>query len=136
MCTFGMARVRAQPALQRPPISVPLLSAPLAPIHPTPTPLHCSHCLTPATAHYPQKLVGTLTNQASRFWALSGKFMPMVGLFFMLAFVNTILDSLKDTLVITAAGGGAQVGGGTLGGRDWEGGTGREGDGSMWPSED
>ncbi|PNW69913.1 hypothetical protein CHLRE_17g697950v5 [Chlamydomonas reinhardtii] len=56
-----------------------------------------------------QKLVGTLTNQASRFWALSGKFMPMVGLFFMLAFVNTILDSLKDTLVITAAGGGAQV---------------------------
>jgi hypothetical protein len=36
--------------------------------------------------------------------------MPMVGLFFLLAFVNTILDSLKDTLVITAAGGGAQVG--------------------------
>lgn len=35
--------------------------------------------------------------------------MPMVGLFFLLAFVNTILDSLKDTLVITAAGGGAQV---------------------------
>jgi hypothetical protein len=41
----------------------------------------------------------------------AGKFMPMVGLFFMLAFVNTILDSLKDTLVITATGGGAQVGG-------------------------
>jgi hypothetical protein len=34
----------------------------------------------------------------------------MVGLFFLLAFVNTILDSLKDTLVITATGGGAQVG--------------------------
>lgn len=33
----------------------------------------------------------------------------MVGLFFLLAFVNTILDSLKDTLVITAVGGGAQV---------------------------
>eukprot|EP00955_Chlamydomonas_euryale_P118939 366567-Chlamydomonas_euryale.AAC.12 len=32
-----------------------------------------------------------------------------VGLFFLLAFVNTILDSLKDTLVITAVGGGAQV---------------------------
>ncbi|GIL72365.1 hypothetical protein Vretimale_4143 [Volvox reticuliferus] len=56
-----------------------------------------------------QRLPQTLANQASRFWALSGKFMPMVGLFFMLAFVNTILDSLKDTLVITAAGGGAQV---------------------------
>ncbi|GLI68678.1 hypothetical protein VaNZ11_013164 [Volvox africanus] len=56
-----------------------------------------------------QRLSQTLANQASRFWALSGKFMPMVGLFFMLAFVNTILDSLKDTLVITAAGGGAQV---------------------------
>ncbi|EFJ49850.1 hypothetical protein VOLCADRAFT_89266 [Volvox carteri f. nagariensis] len=56
-----------------------------------------------------QRLADTVTSQASRFWALSGKFMPMVGLFFMLAFVNTILDSLKDTLVITAAGGGAQV---------------------------
>ncbi|GLC36053.1 hypothetical protein PLESTF_001253400 [Pleodorina starrii] len=56
-----------------------------------------------------QRLMSALSNQASRFWGLSGKFMPMVGLFFMLAFVNTILDSLKDTLVITAAGGGAQV---------------------------
>jgi hypothetical protein len=33
----------------------------------------------------------------------------MVCLFFFLSFVNTILDSLKDTLVITASGGGAQV---------------------------
>jgi AAA family ATP:ADP antiporter len=40
---------------------------------------------------------------------LSGRFLPMVALFFLMAFVNTILDSLKDTLVITAAGGGAQV---------------------------
>lgn len=47
--------------------------------------------------------------QWSRFSQLTGKFMPMVGLFFLLAFVNTILDSLKDTLVITAVGGGAQV---------------------------
>jgi len=38
-----------------------------------------------------------------------GTFAPMAGLFFMLAFVNTILDSLKDTLVITAVGGGAHV---------------------------
>jgi AAA family ATP:ADP antiporter len=41
--------------------------------------------------------------------ALSGKFLPMLALFFCLAFVNTVLDSLKDTLVITAAGGGADV---------------------------
>jgi ATP/ADP translocase len=40
----------------------------------------------------------------NRFAHLAGKFMPMVGLFFLLAFVNTILDSLKDTLVITATG--------------------------------
>ena len=44
-----------------------------------------------------------------KFQQLASKFMPMVGLFFLLAFVNTILDSLKDTLVITAVGGGAQV---------------------------
>lgn len=56
-----------------------------------------------------QLLADVLGKQASKFWQLSGKFMPMVGLFFLLAFVNTILDSLKDTLVITAAGGGAQV---------------------------
>ncbi|GFH09884.1 ADP,ATP carrier protein, partial [Haematococcus lacustris] len=46
--------------------------------------------------------------QYTKFMKLTGKFMPMVVLFFLLAFVNTILDSLKDTLVITAAGGGAQ----------------------------
>ncbi|KAG2483156.1 hypothetical protein HYH03_017948 [Edaphochlamys debaryana] len=56
-----------------------------------------------------QRLASATASQASRFWSLSGRFMPMVGLFFLLAFVNTILDSLKDTLVITAAGGGAQV---------------------------
>ncbi|WIA19646.1 hypothetical protein OEZ85_005580 [Tetradesmus obliquus] len=36
-------------------------------------------------------------------------FLPMLSLFFCLSFVNTILDSLKDTLVITAHGGGAFV---------------------------
>jgi AAA family ATP:ADP antiporter len=33
----------------------------------------------------------------------------MLCLFFCLSFTNTILDSLKDTLVITAPGGGASV---------------------------
>lgn len=47
--------------------------------------------------------------EARNFVRLFGKFLPMVSLFFMLAFVNTILDSLKDTLVITSVGGGAQV---------------------------
>lgn len=54
-------------------------------------------------------LQAVVRSQTEKFYALAGKFMPMVGLFFMLAFINTILDSLKDTLVITAAGGGAQV---------------------------
>ena len=53
-----------------------------------------------------------LVFQYRKFTALSGRFMPMVFLFFLMAFVNTILDSLKDTLVITAVGGGAQVCGG------------------------
>eukprot|EP01026_Neomeris_dumetosa_P060086 TRINITY_DN5642_c0_g2_i2.p1 TRINITY_DN5642_c0_g2~~TRINITY_DN5642_c0_g2_i2.p1 ORF type:complete len:664 (-),score=81.95 TRINITY_DN5642_c0_g2_i2:1086-3077(-) len=34
---------------------------------------------------------------------------PMGTLFFLMAFVNAILDSMKDTLVVTAVGGGAQV---------------------------
>ncbi len=40
---------------------------------------------------------------------LWGKFIPMAGLFFLMAFVNTIIDSLKDSLVITAVGGGTHV---------------------------
>ncbi len=44
-----------------------------------------------------------------RFENLWGSFLPMVALFFFLSFINTILDSLKDTFVITAVGGGAQV---------------------------
>nr|BBG40173.1 hypothetical protein [Parachlorella kessleri] len=40
---------------------------------------------------------------------LWGKFVPMAGLFFLMAFVNTISDSLKDSLVITAVGGGTHV---------------------------
>ena len=54
-------------------------------------------------------LITAAKYQAQNFSALSGRFMPMVFLFFLMAFVNTILDSLKDTLVITAVGGGAQV---------------------------
>jgi hypothetical protein len=30
-------------------------------------------------------------------------------LFFLMAFVNTIMDNLKDSLVITAVGGGTEV---------------------------
>lgn len=47
--------------------------------------------------------------QMKLFEGLKEKFLPMFVLFFCLSFVNTILDSLKDTLVITAAGGGAEV---------------------------
>lgn len=44
-----------------------------------------------------------------QFVSLWGTFLPMCTLFFFMAFINTIMDSLKDTLVITAVGGGAQV---------------------------
>lgn len=38
------------------------------------------------------------------------RFLPMAALFFLMAFVNTILDNLKDTLIFTlAVGGGAHV---------------------------
>ncbi len=58
----------------------------------------------------PSSVTARAAGAWARFSNLANKFMPMVGLFFLLAFVNTILDSLKDTLVITATGGGAQVG--------------------------
>ena len=38
------------------------------------------------------------------------KFVPMIMLFFSMAFINTLLDNLKDTLIFTqAVGGGAHV---------------------------
>lgn len=54
-------------------------------------------------------LVSAVSRQLRRFSSLTGRFFPMVGLFALLSFVNTLLDSLKDTLVITAVGGGAQA---------------------------
>ncbi|KAF5839782.1 TLC ATP/ADP transporter-domain-containing protein, partial [Dunaliella salina] len=59
--------------------------------------------------HKDETFLEAVQNAYGRFTGLAGKFMPMVCLFFFLSFVNTILDSLKDTLVITASGGGAQV---------------------------
>lgn len=50
-----------------------------------------------------------LQDLCGRFMGLWRSFLPMLSLFFCLSFVNTILDSLKDTLVITAPGGGAFV---------------------------
>lgn len=37
------------------------------------------------------------------------KYLPMVSLFFCMSFVNTILDSIGNSLVVTATGGGASV---------------------------
>jgi ATP/ADP translocase len=54
-------------------------------------------------------VVESLQLYLRRFSGLWYKFLPMLSLFFCLSFINTILDSLKDTLVITAAGGGAHV---------------------------
>lgn len=50
-----------------------------------------------------------LRDLVNRFLSLWRQFLPMLSLFFCLSFINTILDSLKDTLVITARGGGAFV---------------------------
>jgi AAA family ATP:ADP antiporter len=57
-----------------------------------------------------QAFMASASYQYHKFMRLSERFLPMVALFFLMAFVNTILDSLKDTLVITAVGGGPQVG--------------------------
>ena len=57
-----------------------------------------AHNLFEAAEHQVKKLDG-----------LWGQLIPMTVLFFMMAFVNTIIDSLKDSLVITAVGGGTEV---------------------------
>lgn len=58
-----------------------------------------------AIASIPAKLRAFL----SELDGLWGRFLPMCFLFFSMAFNNTILDSVKDSLVITAKGGGTQV---------------------------
>lgn len=50
-----------------------------------------------------------IQHQLSKLDGSWGQLIPMTMLFFMLAFVNTIIDSLKDSLVITAVGGGTEV---------------------------
>ncbi|KAI8467681.1 MAG: TLC ATP/ADP transporter-domain-containing protein [Monoraphidium minutum] len=54
-------------------------------------------------------VVGLLAAYVSRVGGMWRRFLPMLSLFFCLSFTNTLLDSLKDTLVITAPGGGASV---------------------------
>lgn len=51
----------------------------------------------------------SIKGQFSRLEGLWDKFIPMSLLFFLMAFINTIIDSLKDSLVITAVGGGTEV---------------------------
>lgn len=51
----------------------------------------------------------SIKEQFSRLEGLWDKFIPMSLLFFLMAFINTIIDSLKDSLVITAVGGGTEV---------------------------
>lgn len=65
-----------------------------------------------AAATFTEGLADTaadLQDLVKRFLSLWRQFLPMLSLFFCLSFINTILDSLKDTLVITAVGGGAFV---------------------------
>jgi AAA family ATP:ADP antiporter len=50
-----------------------------------------------------------VSKQLAKLDGLWGRFLPMAALFFLMAFVNTIIDSLKDSLVITAVGGGTEV---------------------------
>lgn len=51
----------------------------------------------------------SVMEQFARLDGLWDRFIPMSMLFFLMAFINTIIDSLKDSLVITAVGGGTEV---------------------------
>lgn len=50
----------------------------------------------------------TVARYVRKLDGLWSQLVPMGGLFFLMAFVNTLLDSTKDTLVITATGGGVE----------------------------
>lgn len=50
--------------------------------------------------------IQTSMKQMDGLWS---QFVPMSTLFFFMAFVNTLIDSLKDTLVVTSVGGGPEV---------------------------
>lgn len=54
-------------------------------------------------------LIEAAKHQLKKIDGLWSQLVPMTALFFMMAFVNTIIDSLKDSLVITAVGGGTEV---------------------------
>jgi hypothetical protein len=57
-----------------------------------------------------QLIIGAVQETVQSLDGLWQKFLPMATLFFLMAFVNTVLDNLKDTLIFTMAiGGGAQV---------------------------
>lgn len=57
----------------------------------------------------PVAAIQSIKEQFRKLDGLWNRFIPMSLLFFLMAFVNTIIDSLKDSLVITAAGGGTEV---------------------------
>lgn len=62
-----------------------------------------------ATAWFCGAVVTSVQRQVAQLAGQWGRFLPMCLLFFLLAFNNTLLDSIKDSLVITAAGGGTEV---------------------------
>jgi len=57
-------------------------------------------------AKVPKRLVEKVQSRMHGLW---GKLVPMAVLFFFMSFVNSILDSTKDTLVVTAFGGAEQL---------------------------
>ncbi|KDD74048.1 TLC ATP/ADP transporter, partial [Helicosporidium sp. ATCC 50920] len=82
------------------------------PSNPAPFSAHRSH--SPAQALRPPRAssssVGaSLRRRASHLRSVWPLFFPMACLFFLLSFVNTIVDGLKDSLVVTATGGGPHV---------------------------
>ena len=68
-----------------------------------------SQAVTRGGFHRIKGLLVSLQRQIQKLDGLWSQLIPMTLLFFMMAFVNTIIDSLKDSLVITAVGGGTEV---------------------------
>eukprot|EP00873_Tetraselmis_striata_P008538 jgi/Tetstr1/428802/TSEL_018789.t1 len=62
-----------------------------------------------AARSWSQQVGDAVRVQLAKMDGLWHKFVPMVVLFFCMAFINTIVDSLKDTIIVTAPGSGPHV---------------------------
>ncbi|GMH36243.1 hypothetical protein BSKO_04111 [Bryopsis sp. KO-2023] len=105
---FVPARRRADFGVSAPPGRLVAKRLRLPPLAPCPAASAASIPPAPPPSDR-EPLLTSLQRQITKFSQLWRSFLPMCSLFFFMSFINTIVNSLSLTLVITSGGGGAQV---------------------------